>query len=183
MPTNSMPNRTWLWYSLIALSGGNAVYLWLTYHHYYLVFYPSTGHIYPIVFNMLVLLVLAFRYKAYLLYIPPTLLLIYFLWHLLSVSLLSWTPVFMDSPERTERLIVSHRVAVHGESNYFYEIYQNIWQGVLWERLTEKPLHIIVRGEVHSDAIKALGMDQPHWESEKKVTFPTKDGLKTVILN
>jgi len=102
---------------------------------------------------------------------------------LFGFLIMNWDYEYLDSPKGTETLIIKHRVATLGESNYFFEFYKKSFHGLLMNKLAAQDLAIMVRDhERYPNAMKALGFDHPNWLSEKNVMFDSKDGRKEIIL-
>ena len=104
--------------------------------------------------------------------------------YIFLLQIMEWSSTSIHSPKNSETLIVKHRVAVHGESTYFYEFYQQFLQGILIKKLPEQNISIIVYD--HSPLLNtksAIGLDHPNWINEKSVRFESIEGSKLIRLD
>jgi hypothetical protein len=161
----------------------DAVLILLSSNQYYFVYFNSSVWSIPILFNIVYLMLMCFATKKRVLFIPITILTIFLIIFHIGFLFMNWDYEYLDSPKGTETLIIKHRVATLGESNYFYEFYQKCFHGLLINKIAASDLAIMVRDhESYPNAEKALGLDHPNWLNEKKVSFESKDGMKEIIL-
>ena len=157
-------------------------YVVLSKQGYHIALLLRTGPIYPILFNLAVLTacVLAAKRRW------PLIVIGFFL---VPVLFYMWINpgrdhryTHLESPRKTQGIIVEHWRATLGESRYSYRFYQIVHGtgGLLVKHLEDQNMAFIVRGVYDADQI--LGTDRPRWEHEKKVTFSSIEGDKRLLL-
>lgn len=158
----------------------------LSINHYYFVFLNSTGYIFPILLNIILLCIIGWLGKHEWVFVIAIMLFIFFLFYLYFFSL--WRTeskyTFLDSPKKTETLIIRHWVATLGESNFIYMFYKTVGPlGLLLKKVNAQDLHFVVRfDEKNLTQEHVLDIYHPRWVSETQVIFRSIEGNKKIIL-
>ncbi|MBD2869057.1 hypothetical protein [Paenibacillus arenilitoris] len=176
-------NKT-VFFFLAALAGIDVIFILLSINDYAVYFLHTSGWHMPILFNVVSLVILFFISKKKILWIPVSVLILFLILFRLGFLFYGWHYDYAVSPKGTETLIIKHRVATLGESQYFYEFYRK--SGIVMKKLAEQNFKIIVHyqdRDRYPNARKTLGLDHPIWRDEKEVGFETKDGRIDISLD
>lgn len=169
---------------LIVLLLFDTTFAIIRFNQYDVVIFHTNSWNIPILLNVLLFVIIMLVSKKWVIWIPIIILIIYLFVFRLGYLLMNWDYHYLVSPKGTETLIIKHRVASLGESNYFYAFYEKSYHGILMKKIDVSDLRIMVRDhDRYPNAEKALGFDHPNWLNEKKVIFDSKDGQKEVTLN
>ncbi|ULO04782.1 hypothetical protein H1230_16635 [Paenibacillus sp. 19GGS1-52] len=149
--------------------------------------FKGTGYFIPLLINVGFLFYIAMRFQKWYLYIVPSILSfllgIYFVWILITNSLVSWQYDDVHSPIETETLTIKHRSAMLGETTFFYEFYKKSFRGLFIKKLDKSDLEIILRDTQGKDDLEVLNIQSPTWVNETTIIFHTIEGDKTIILD
>jgi hypothetical protein len=157
----------------------------LSINHYYFVFLNSTGYIFPTLLNIVLLCIIGWLGKHEWVFIIAIVLFIFFLFYLYFFTF--WRTeskyTFLDSPKKTETLVIRHWVATLGESNFIYKFYKTVDPlGLLVKKVNGQDLHFMVRfGEKDLTQEQVLDIYHPNWVSETQVIFRSIEGNKKII--
>lgn len=171
---------------LVLLGLVDAVLIIMYLMDYYILFLKPTGHVLPILLNIIVLAVIGFRSRfhkgwtiAFLTVSIPALLI-----HSVMVWLMDNQYATIESPEN-KSVTIEHRSFTLGETTYLYEFYKTSF-GFIGKRLDDQTIKLIIQGKNHPTGLgaeDALGMDTAEWITDDTVRFSTWQGIKELSLN
>mgnify|MGYP006862972005 CR=1 FL=1 len=155
------------------------------YTDYVLLFFKPTGYIIPLVLNILVLSVIAFKSKLSkvwtfaILFVGIPIL----LFHGFIVLWLDNKYTEIVNPTSQQSLVIEYRHATLGETTYFYDFYKTNF-GFVGKHLDDQSISIIVRDYSSSiDSESILGLGKEEWVTTNTVRFFTRQGMKDVDLS
>lgn len=156
-------------------------------HHtdYVLLFFKPTGYITPLVLNIVVLSVIAFKSKLSKVWTFATLFvgipILFF--HGFIVLWLDNNYTEIVNLHSQQSLVIEYRHATLGETTYVYDFYKTKY-GFLGKRLDDQSISIIVWDYSSSiDPEGILGLGKEEWITENTVRFSTWEGMKNVSLS
>lgn len=177
-----MTKEKWI---LVVLGIMNFILVVMHYADYVLLFFKPTGYIIPLVLNIVVLSVIAFKSKLSkvwtfaILFVGIPIL----LFHGFIILWLDNNYTEIVNPHSQQSLVIEYRHATLGETTYFYDFYKTKYSFV-GKRLDDQSISIIVWD--HSSSIDPegiLGLGKEEWITTNTVRFFTRQGMKDVDLS
>ncbi|KIL34992.1 hypothetical protein SD71_14995 [Cohnella kolymensis] len=174
-----------LWILLVLLILDLTLYL-LSINQYYFVFLNSTGLIFPMLLNIILMCLIGWLSKLEWVFIVAIVLFIIFLFYLYFFTF--WRTeakyTYLDSPQKTETLVIRHWVATLGESNFIYKFYKNVDPlGLVIKKVDGQDLDFMIRlNKTYLTEDQVLDINHPNWISETQVIFQSIQGEKKITL-
>lgn len=152
---------------------------------YVLLFFKPTGYIIPLVLNIVIISIIAFKSKLSKVWTFATLFvgIPILLFHGFIVLWMDTNYTEIVNPNTQQSLIIEYRHATLGETTYFYDFFKTKY-GFLGKRLDNQSISIIVRDHSSSiDPKDILGLGKEEWITTNTVRFFTSQGMKEVDLS
>ncbi len=154
------------------------------YSDYYFLFLKPTGYIIPLIINVIVIAVLAFRSKFS--KIGSIIGLFLFAGFILIYSLTIWMMDYhytkIDSPYDQQSLVIEYRYFALGEITYSYHFYETKL-GIIGKQLKDQSISMVIRGSSGADVEEVLGIGTEEWVTDHVVRFFTWEGEQDVYLS
>jgi hypothetical protein len=173
-----------LWILLVLLIVDLTLYF-MAVNQFYFVFVNSTGYIFPILLNIVSLCLIGWLSKHEWVYIIAIVCFILFLFYLYFFTF--WRTeakyTFLDSPQKTETLVIRHWVATLSESNFIYEFYTIVDPlKLVIKKVHGQDLDFMVRlDKTYLTEEQVMDINHPNWISETQVVFQSIEGNKKII--